>query len=63
MRSEETVIAYCPYCNGELALHIDCCELDQEYQEDCQHCCQPIIVTTGSNSRGEVVVSVRTESD
>lgn len=63
MRSEETVQAYCPYCNGELFLHIDCCELEQEYIEDCQHCCQPITVMTHDNGRGELAVTLRTDSD
>ncbi|MFN4291765.1 MAG: CPXCG motif-containing cysteine-rich protein [Permianibacter sp.] len=62
MQSETFVTANCPYCNAELELHVDCCELEQEYIEDCRCCCQPIIVTTHGNARGEIEVSLRTES-
>ncbi|MFZ5842033.1 MAG: CPXCG motif-containing cysteine-rich protein [Pseudomonadota bacterium] len=63
MQSETFVTANCPYCNAELELHVDCCELEQEYIEDCQHCCQPITVITRINHHGDIELSLRTDSD
>lgn len=63
MQSETFVTANCPYCNAELELHVDCCELEQEYIEDCQHCCRPITVNTRISHHGDIELSLRTDND
>jgi hypothetical protein len=35
----------CPWCGHPLALEIDCSAGDQRYIEDCDVCCQPIVVS------------------
>ena len=36
--------ASCPYCGEHISLLIDCSDAEQAYTEDCQVCCQPIVV-------------------
>ena len=35
----------CPWCGERLEMTIDCSAGDQDYIEDCQICCAPILVT------------------
>ncbi|MFT5722424.1 MAG: hypothetical protein ACI9W6_002753 [Motiliproteus sp.] len=35
----------CPYCSENFSVLVDGSESDQEYVEDCQVCCQPILIT------------------
>jgi transcription elongation factor Elf1 len=34
----------CPYCGESISLLVDCSCEEQGYTEDCQVCCQPIVV-------------------
>ena len=34
----------CPYCWSPIQLLIDCSVCEQEYIEDCEVCCRPMIV-------------------
>lgn len=53
----------CPYCGEENVLLIDPSIDEQDYEEDCQVCCQPMRVRV-SISNGEVVmVDVSREND
>lgn len=45
MNELESLKSDCPYCGESIELIIDCSETHQNYVEDCQVCCQPIIVT------------------
>ncbi len=58
----ETDIA-CPYCGESIAVLIDCSEPEQEYIEDCQVCCRPILFTVMIEGGGEPRVWVRSEDD
>ena len=40
---EETELA-CPYCNATQTLLIDVSTGDTSYVEDCQVCCQPMVI-------------------
>ncbi|MCW8949914.1 MAG: CPXCG motif-containing cysteine-rich protein [Sedimenticola sp.] len=53
----------CPYCGETISLLLDCSVADQEYTEDCQVCCQPIIVTLHVTLDGNPALSVRREDD
>ena len=61
---EETV--YCPYC-GEvlevLEVLIDPQEAGQQYTEDCQVCCKPILFNVGVDAMGHLSVSVQDENE
>ena len=53
----------CPYCGETIEVLIDSSEAGQEYIEDCQVCCRPIIFTVELDWSGEPVVSVRDENE
>ena len=56
---------YCPYCGEHIELLIDTSITEQEYVEDCEVCCRPIVVscTMSQGFSEEVVVSLRREDD
>jgi len=53
----------CPYCGELIDVLIDCSEAEQEYIEDCQVCCRPILFTVNLLNSGELIVSVRNENE
>ena len=59
---EEQVIG-CPYCGESIEVLVDVQEAGDEYIEDCQVCCKPIIFTISVDSMGNVSVSVRDENE
>jgi hypothetical protein len=42
---EQFVEATCPYCSEPILLHLDVAAGSQSYVEDCQVCCQPMMVS------------------
>ena len=40
----EEKLAQCPYCWENIYFEIDLSEPNQEYVEDCQVCCNPILL-------------------
>lgn len=58
---EETV--YCPYCGEVLEVLIDPQEAGQQYAEDCQVCCKPILFNVGVDAMGHLSVSVQDENE
>lgn len=58
---EETV--YCPYCGEVLEVLIDPQEAGQQYTEDCQVCCKPILFNVGVDATGHLSVSVQDENE
>ena len=58
---EETV--YCPYCGEVLEVLIDPQEAEQQYTEDCQVCCKPILFNVGVDAMGHLSVSVQDENE
>jgi len=59
--SEHTIS--CPYCGELIDVLINCSEEQQEYIEDCQVCCRPIIFRVSLPFDGEPVVSVFHEDE
>ena len=55
--------AYCPYCGENISLLIDDTLLTQEYTEDCEVCCSPMIINVEINSDEEILVSARRENE
>ncbi|MCW8891415.1 MAG: CPXCG motif-containing cysteine-rich protein [Sedimenticola sp.] len=53
----------CPYCGELISLLLDCSVADQEYTEDCQVCCRPMIVTLSIAVDEKPLLSVRREDD
>ena len=50
----------CPYCGERLEVAIDWSVRRQEYVEDCQVCCQPMILRVTIDDGGLAVVEART---
>lgn len=44
MSALDSVLIQCPYCWETLDVSIDPSVPEQEYVEDCQVCCQPILI-------------------
>ena len=53
----------CPYCGEPIELFVDDSAGDQQYIEDCQVCCRPIVVTVSMDADGEPGVAVRAEDE
>jgi hypothetical protein len=58
--TEKTIL--CPYCGESIDILVDCSIDDQEYIEDCQVCCCPILINA-TVYENVVSVSVRTENE
>lgn len=59
--TEETVS--CPYCGEAIEVLIDPQEAGQQYTEDCQVCCKPILFNVSVDSMGNLSVFVRDENE
>ena len=53
----------CPYCGEAIQVLVDPQDLGQEYIEDCQVCCKPIVFKISTDSMGNILVSVRDENE
>ncbi|WP_444921068.1 CPXCG motif-containing cysteine-rich protein [Microbulbifer sp. CnH-101-G] len=58
---EETI--QCPYCGEYFSTLVDTTMLPQEYTEDCQVCCRPIIFQVTSGLDASVSVNVYREDE
>lgn len=63
MQSLEELTVGCPYCGEPIAVLIDPQEAGNEYIEDCQVCCKPILFAVTTDPMGELTVSVRDENE
>ena len=54
---------HCPYCGEPLEIAIDWSVREQEYVEDCQVCCQPMVLRVTLDDTDGALVAVRAESD
>ncbi len=54
---------YCPYCGEFIDLLIDTSVSHQNYIEDCQVCCRPIIVDVIASQDGDVSVTASHEDE
>lgn len=59
--SERTVS--CPYCGESITVLIDDSLPEQNYIEDCQVCCRPIVFNVFVDNTGDAAVSARCEND
>lgn len=57
------VTIQCPYCWEQIGTSVDPSVSEQEYVEDCQVCCQPIVFEVSVDENLEPNVSVRPEND
>ena len=53
----------CPYCGETIPILVDDSLLEQQYVEDCQICCRPIVLDVTVDSSGDVTVTARSENE
>lgn len=54
----------CPYCGAPLSVTVDGSVEFQEYIEDCQVCCRPIVFTVAADDDGDIArVETRRDDD
>ena len=53
----------CPYCGELISVLIDDSYPDQQYIEDCQVCCRPIVLDVATDADGDVAVRARSENE
>jgi hypothetical protein len=56
------VSVLCPYCGEPVELLVDATIPHQQYVEDCEICCQPMLVTVEATAE-EPVVGVSQENE
>lgn len=54
---------HCPYCGEPLTVFIDDSDGSQEYIEDCQVCCRPIVFRLTEELSGDITLSVFSENE
>lgn len=63
MRSLSEQPLDCPYCGEPISIVVDHSLVEQEYVEDCQVCCRPMILNISIDSEGLATVSARVENE
>ena len=63
MAMQPFVDVTCPYCGETISLLLDVSAGDQNYIEDCQVCCRPIVVVVAIDEEGEPQVAVSGEDE
>jgi len=63
MQTLEERKIYCPYCGEPIAVLLDCSQDQQDYVEDCQVCCRPIVFQVTVDINGEPDVQVFREDE
>jgi len=59
----EDVIALCPYCSQPLNLLIDRSFNEQSYSQDCQVCCNPMIVNVEIDKENNITLTLIRENE
>lgn len=52
----------CPYCWEMIEITLDCSVPSQEYVEDCEVCCQPIVIQVNISEKSSPDVTVKREN-
>ena len=55
--------SYCPYCGESISLLIDNSIDNQEYVEDCQVCCSPILISVEIDHDGNIFINTKRENE
>lgn len=62
MNELESKNVQCPYCGEFFDVFVDCSSAQQNYIEDCQVCCQPILFDVSIASNTEINISISREN-
>lgn len=60
---QEPVSGRCPNCGEPVELLIDSSVSSQEYIEDCQVCCRPMVVSVNIDESEIIVLELRSEEE
>jgi hypothetical protein len=63
MIASDFVTRSCPYCGEAITFVIDASAGEQDYVEDCQVCCRPIVLSVTFDTGGLPEVALRREHD
>lgn len=53
----------CPYCGVRIKLVVDCSVPFQEYIEDCEVCCRPMVLAVSVDDDEGISVDARDENE
>ena len=53
----------CPYCGEIVTILVDDSLPEQEYVEDCQVCCRPIVLHVAIDGDGDAAVTANAENE
>jgi hypothetical protein len=53
----------CPYCGEIITILVDDSLPEQQYVEDCQVCCRPIVMTVSIDANGDAAVTATAENE
>ena len=59
---QETNIS-CPYCGETITILVETTLEEQQYFEDCQVCCKPIVINVHASVNGRSQVEAHSEDD
>jgi hypothetical protein len=59
---QETAIS-CPYCGESITILVDGSLEEQQYIEDCQVCCKPMVIHLQISANGQCRVEARHENE
>ena len=62
MNGLDAITIQCPYCWETIEITIDCSVEHQEYVEDCEVCCRPIVMNVSISMAGLPTVSMSRKS-
>jgi len=63
MNTLEEKTVQCPYCGESIDVLIDCSISHQNYIEDCQVCCRPVIFDVTVGNEGELRIELTHENE
>jgi hypothetical protein len=63
LQALEEVSVQCPYCGEFVELTVDRSMLGESHGEDCQVCCQPMVILASANEGGGLSVEARREDE
>lgn len=58
----QTLPVQCPCCGENIEILVDTSIGEQEYAEDCQVCCEPMVITVLLSDTGNVHIKARGEN-
>ena len=54
---------YCPYCGESISILVDATLEAQEYVEDCEVCCKPIVISIYIDENYLISLNTKREDD